>query len=76
MYSVSSLLATAIILPLLGVLAVCMRLVVRLHLRRGLRDGFIGVDDWFIIAACFLVCVLGANQIVGKSGLHSSFYNA
>ena len=62
MYSVSSLIATAIVFPLLGVVAVCLRFYVRMRL----KPTFIGVDDWMIAFSCLLVCASGANNIVGE----------
>lgn len=61
MYDVSSLIVTAIILPLLGVVAVYLRLLIRLRL----TDTFVGIDDWMIAFGCLLVCAQGAIQIVG-----------
>lgn len=63
MYGVASLIVTAILLPLLGVIAVCLRFYVRLRV----RPTFVGIDDWMTAISCFLVCAQGANQIVGKS---------
>lgn len=63
MYGTTSLIATAILLPLLGVIAVCLRFYVRLRL----KPTFIGIDDWMIAFSCLLVCASGANQVVGMS---------
>ena len=62
MYSVASYIATAVSLPLLGFIAVCLRFYVRLRL----RPTYIGIDDWMIAFSCLLVCASGANQVVGK----------
>ncbi|KAI9651691.1 MAG: hypothetical protein M1831_000537 [Alyxoria varia] len=64
MYSRASLIAIGIVLPLVGVAAVALRFYVRLVLRRGSHDGFIGADDWMILTGCVFVCGLGANQII------------
>ena len=61
-YGVESLLAVAIVLPLLGILAVALRFYVRLHLKRD----FIGIDDWLILLSIILVCEQAAIQILGK----------
>ena len=66
MYDVTSLIATAIVLPLLGFIAVTLRFYVRLYL----KPTFIGVDDWLALIAIVLVCGQGANQIVGRSLHH------
>ena len=63
MYGVASLIVTAVLLPLLGVVAVILRFYVRLRL----KPTFVGIDDWMIAFSCFIVCGLGANQIVGKT---------
>ena len=63
MYGVTSLIVTAIVLPLLGFIAVTLRFYVRLYL----KPTFIGVDDWLIVIAIVLVYGQAANQIVGKS---------
>lgn len=62
MYGVTSLMVTATVLPLLGVIAVCLRFYVRLRL----KPTFVGIDDWMIAFSCVLVCALGANQVVGE----------
>ena len=63
MYDVASLIATAIILPLLGFIAVVLRFYVRLYL----KPTYIGIDDWLIAVAVVLVYGQAANQIVGSS---------
>lgn len=62
MYSPYALVVTGIILPLLGVIAVCFRFYARISLKHP-----IGVDDWLILAACILVCGMGVMQIVGMN---------
>lgn len=69
MYGVTSLIVTAVILPLLGVVAVTLRFYVRLRL----KPTFIGIDDWMITFSCLLVCAIGANQIVGKIAIFHKF---
>ena len=59
MYSPSACIATAVVLPLLGVLAVCLRFWVRLRL----QPSYVGADDIFIVIGSFLVCGMGALQI-------------
>ena len=59
MYGSSSVIATAIVLPLLGSLAVCLRFYVRIRLTRT----FVGIDDWLIAISCFLVLGHAAGQI-------------
>ena len=61
MYSVASVIVAAIVLPLLGVLAVCLRFYVRIRL----TPTFVGIDDWLIAFSCFLVLGQGAMQIAG-----------
>ena len=63
MYDVASLIATAIILPLFGFIAVVLRFYVRLYL----KPSYIGIDDWLIVIALVLVYGQAANQIVGKA---------
>lgn len=60
MYGVASLIVTAILLPLIGSLAVYLRFYVRLRL----KPTFVGIDDWLILFSCVLVWGQGANQIV------------
>lgn len=62
MYGVTSVIVTAAVLPLLGLLAVCLRFYVRVRL----RPTYIGIDDWLIAFSCFLVLGQGAMQIIGK----------
>jgi len=61
MYPPSSLIATGILFPLLGMVAVGLRFVVRLR-----SKAFLGGDDWTILAAWFIVCGMAACQIFGK----------
>ena len=61
MYGVTSLIATAIVLPLLGFVAVCVRFYVRLRL----KPTYLGVDDWLIAFSCLLTVAQGADQIIG-----------
>lgn len=63
MYSPTSLVALGIVLPLLGVFAVCVRLGVRI----GMRRSVVGPDDWMIVAGSFMVCAMGANELIGKT---------
>lgn len=63
MYGVASLIVTAIVLPILGLIAVCLRFFVRLRL----KTTFIGVDDWLIAFSCLLVFAQGAILITGES---------
>ena len=62
MYGIASLIATAIVLPLLGLVAVALRFYVRLRL----KPTFVGLDDWLIAFSCLLVLAQGANQINGE----------
>lgn len=62
MYGVASLIVTATVLPLLGLVAVCLRFFVRLRL----KSTFVGIDDWLIAFSCLLVLGQGANQINGE----------
>ena len=59
MYGSSSVIATAIVLSLLGYLAVCLRFYVRIRLTRT----FVGIDDWLIALSGFLVLCHAAGQI-------------
>ena len=61
MYGVASVIVTATVLPLLGLLSVCLRFYVRIRL----TPTFVGIDDWLIAFSCFLVLGQGAAQIVG-----------
>ena len=67
-YNESSLIGTAVALPILSIVAVILRFHVRLRLRRT----FIGVDDWLILGSVLLVCGHGVMQILsvvyGASG--------
>ena len=66
MYGVVSLIITATVLPLLGLVAVCLRFYVRLRL----KPTFVGIDDWLVAFSCLLVLAQGANQINGKTRRH------
>ena len=59
MYSVPSLIATGVILPLLGVVTVCLRYWVRLRF----SPSYIGIDDILIVVGVLFVCGMGAIQI-------------
>ena len=52
---------TAILLPLLGFVAVYLRFYTRIRL----TSTFVGIDDWLIAFSCLLVLGQGAAQIVG-----------
>ena len=60
MYGVASVIATAVTLPLLGLIAVCSRFYVRIRLTRT----FVGIDDWLIALSTLLVLGQSACQIV------------
>lgn len=61
MYPPSSLVVTGILLPLLGLVAVGLRFIIRLRSRV-----FLGVDDWTILAGWLIVCAMAACQILRK----------
>ena len=63
MYSPASFIAVAVVLPLLGVVAVGVRFYVRLCL----RSSRLGADDYMIVIGCLLVCAMCVNQLVGKT---------
>lgn len=71
MYGVASLIVTATVLPLLGLVAVCLRFFVRLRL----KPSFVGIDDWLIAFSCLLVFAQAATQItaavIGELGRDS-----
>ena len=62
MYGVSSIIATAIVLSLLAIVAVCLRFYTRIRL----TPTFVGIDDWLIALSCFLVLCQCTCQIVCK----------
>ena len=62
-YGESSLIGTAIALPLLAILAVILRFYARLHLRKS----FIKIDDWLALLAVVFVCGHGVVQIAGMA---------
>ena len=57
----SSLIGTAIALPLLAILAVILRFYARLHLRKSRIE----IDDWLALLAVVFVCGHGVVQIAG-----------
>ena len=59
MYSPAALITTAVILPILGVSAVCLRYWVRDRFSRT----HIGIDDILIAIGALFVCAMGAIQI-------------
>lgn len=61
MYGVTSVIVTAIVLPLLGFVAVCLRFYVRIYI----TPTYVGTDDWLIALSCFLVLGQGALQTLG-----------
>ena len=61
MYGFASVILTATILSLLGVIAVCLRFHVRLRMTRTP----LGIDDWLIAFSCLLVLGQSAAQITG-----------
>ena len=60
-YGVTSLISTAIALPILSILAVSLRLYVRLRM----RHTYVGIDDWLVVLSVLLVCGQGVLQILG-----------
>lgn len=60
-YSVASIAAVGIVLPLLALVAV----ILRFHLRFNVQPSYIGVDDWLIVGAVILAMADGANLAVG-----------
>lgn len=63
MYSVASIIVTAILLPLIGSAAVYLRFYIRLRL----KPTFIGIDDWLILSSCIFVWAQGAMQVAAAS---------
>ena len=61
-YSVESLIATAIALPFLSINAVILRFYVRLRVRRTK----LGADDWLALVSVILVCAHGSIQILSR----------
>lgn len=61
-YGVTSLIETAIALPILSLLAVLLRFYVRLHMRRS----HIGVDDWLSLIAVVTLFGLAVMQVIGR----------
>lgn len=61
-YGVTSLIETAIALPILSLLVVFLRFYVRLHMRRS----HIGVDDWLCLIAVVSLFGLAVMQIIGR----------
>ena len=61
MYGVVSTITTAILLPLLEFVFVCLRFYARI----GLTPLSVGLDDWLIAVSCLLVIAQGAMQISG-----------
>ena len=61
MYGIASVIVAAVLLPLLGFVAVCLRFYTRISL----TPTFVGVDDWLIAFSCLLVLGQGATQIAG-----------
>ena len=61
MYGVASVIVTAVLFPLLGFVAVCLRFYTRVRL----TPTFVGIDDWLIAFSSLLVLGHGAGQIVG-----------
>ena len=59
---IASVIATAIALPLLGSVAVCLRFYVRLRL----KPTFVGIDDWLILVSSVLAWGQGANQVIAS----------
>lgn len=59
-YSVATLIVTAVVLPILGVAAVGLRYWVRLRL----QPTFIGIDDYFIAIACLLACGMVSFELL------------
>ena len=59
MYSPAALISTGVILPLLGVVTVCLRYWVRLRF----SPSYIGIDDILIVVGAVFVCGMGAIQI-------------
>ena len=61
MYSPVSLVISGVFLPLLDIVALCVRFWVRLRI----QPTFVGTDDYFIMVGCALACVMGGMQIAG-----------
>ena len=60
-YGASSLIGTAIALPVLSIIAVLLRFFVRLRMKRS----YVGIDDWLILLSLILVCGQCVLQILG-----------
>ena len=61
-YGPGPLLGTAIALPALAIIAVILRLYVRLRV----RSTYLGADDWLVLCSVILVVGHGILQILGK----------
>ena len=61
-YFPQSIVVIAIFLPLLAIIAVCLRFWVRLYV----QPTHIGIDDWLIVGALILCLADGANLAMGE----------
>lgn len=64
-YSPASIVAVSIVLPVIALVAVCLRFWVRLRV----QPSYIGADDWLIAGAVVFSLADGANLAVGKREL-------
>lgn len=62
MYPPSSFTVLGIVLPLLAIVATGIRFLVR---TRTLSSSP-AIDDWTAFAACFFICAMGSNQLLGE----------
>lgn len=61
MYGVATVIAMAILLPLLAFVAVCLRFYTRVRL----TSTYVGIDDWLSAFSCLLLLGHGTVQILG-----------
>ena len=67
-YDPTSIVVVSIVLPLLGVVAVCLRFWVRLRV----APTYLGIDDWLALAAVIFSMGDGANLALGNLILQES----
>ena len=61
-YDPPSIIAVSIVLPLLALVAVCLRFLVR----QRVQPTYIGIDDWLVLGAVVFSLADGANLAAGE----------
>ena len=68
-YSPTSIIVVSVVLPVIALVAICLRFWVRLRV----QPTYVGIDDWLILGAFIFMVGDAANLIIRKSPFQPTY---